>query len=129
MKKALKHLLIIFLALNLLVIISGKSWMYKAISITYLKGHTSSYIHDFTHFPSNEIAVNNHQKWAVAKNYNQAELPDFIKPLNDSLETVAFMVIQNDSIRYEEYWHGYSADTMSNSFSMTKSFRRKNESH
>jgi CubicO group peptidase (beta-lactamase class C family) len=32
------------------------------------------------------------------------------------------MVIINDSIQYEQYWHGYSADTMSNSFSMAKSW-------
>jgi CubicO group peptidase (beta-lactamase class C family) len=49
-------------------------------------------------------------------------LPDFIKPVNDSLETVAFMVIVNDSIQFEKYWYGYSADAMSNSFSMSKSF-------
>ena len=121
MKKALKYLLIIFLALNLLII-SGKSWMYKAISITYLKGHTSSYIHDFMHFPANTIQVSEHQEWATAENYNKAQLPEFIKHVNESLETVAFMVIINDSIQYEEYWHGYSADTMSNSFSMSKSW-------
>jgi CubicO group peptidase (beta-lactamase class C family) len=122
MKRALKYLLIIFVAFNLLIIISGKSWMYKAISITYLKGHTSSYIHDFMHFPANTMEAGTHQEWAIANNYNKAELPEFIKPINESLETVAFMVIINDSINYEEYWHGYSVDTMSNSFSMSKSW-------
>ena len=122
MKKGLKYLLIIFVLLNLLIVLSGKSWLYKAISITYLKGHPSSYIHDFVHFPANTIEAGTHQKWAIADNYNTAELPDFIKPVNDSLETVAFMVIVNDSIQFEKYWHGYSADTMSNSFSMSKSW-------
>jgi CubicO group peptidase (beta-lactamase class C family) len=122
MKRALKYLLIIFVAFNLLIIISGKSWMYKAISITYLKGHTSSYIHDFMHFPANTMEAGTHQEWAIANNYNKAQLPEFIKPVNESLETVAFMVIINDSINYEEYWHGYSVDTMSNSFSMSKSW-------
>ncbi|MDC0204608.1 beta-lactamase family protein, partial [Flavobacteriales bacterium] len=122
MKKGLKYLLLIFILLNLLIVLSGKSWLYKAISITYLKGYPSSYIHDFVHFPSNTIEAGAYQKWAIADNYNTAELPDFIKPVNDSLETVAFMVIINDSIQFEKYWHGYSADTMSNSFSMSKSW-------
>jgi CubicO group peptidase (beta-lactamase class C family) len=122
MTKALKYLLILFLAINLLILVSGKSWMYKAISITYLKGYTSSYIDDFVHFPANTIESGAHQEWAIADNYNNVELPDFIKPVNDSLETVAFMVIVNDSIQFEKYWYGYSADTMSNSFSMSKSF-------
>ena len=122
MKKLLKYLLVIFVILNLLILISDKCWMYKAISITYLKGHTSSYIDDFIHFPANTIETGTHQKWAIANNYNTTKFPDFIKPVNDSLETVAFMVIVNDSIQFEKYWHGYSADTMSNSYSMAKSF-------
>ena len=50
------------------------------------------------------------------------QLPQFIQELNDSLETTAFLVIKNDSILYEEYWHGYSEDSLSNSFSMSKSW-------
>ena len=49
MKKVLKYILIVFLFINLLIVLSGRIWMYKAISITYLKGYTSSYIHDFVH--------------------------------------------------------------------------------
>ena len=122
MKKFLKYLLVIFVILNLLIVISGKSWMYKAISITYLKGYPSSYIHDFIHFPANIIDAGIFEKWAIAKDYNHTKLPEFIKPINDSLETVAFLVIQNDSIKFERYWGGYSADSMSNSFSVSKSF-------
>jgi len=122
MKKILKYLLFIFIAINLLILISGKSWIYKAISITYLKGHTSSYIHDFVHFPANTIEAGKHQEWTISKNYNKVNLPEFIKPINKELETVAFLVIINDSITYEEYWHGYSEDSASNSFSMSKSY-------
>ena len=122
MKKVLNYLLIIFVALNLLILIGGKGWMYKAISITYLKGYTSSYIDDFVHFPANTIETGAHQAWGIANDYNKAELPEFIKPINDSLETVAFIVIKNDSIVFEEYWYGYSADSMSNSYSMAKSW-------
>ena len=122
MKKVLKYLLLIFIGLNLLIVLSGKTWMYKAISITYLKGHTSSYIHDYIHFPANIIESGEHQEWFISSKYNNAELPQFIKDLNDSLETTVFMVIQNDSILFEEYWHGYSSDSLSNSFSMAKSW-------
>lgn len=122
MKKIFKYLLIVFVLLNLLIVLSGKSWMYKAISVTYLQGYTSSYIHDFVHFPANNIENGEHQEWLISSNYNKTELPEFIKPINKELETVAFMVIQNDSILFEEYWHGYSADSASNSFSMAKSW-------
>ena len=119
---AFKCLLIIFILINLLIILSGKIWMYKAISITYLKGYSSSYIDDFVHFPANSIETGTHQEWEIANSYNKEELPEFINEVNLELETVAFMIIKNDSIIFEEYWHGYSADTMSNSFSMAKSW-------
>ena len=122
MKKLLKYLIVIFLLLNILILISGKGWMYKAISVTYLKGYTSSYIDDFVHFPANTIETGVCQEWGIANDYNKEELPEFINPINDSLETVAFMVIKNDSIVFEEYWYGYSADSMSNSYSMAKSW-------
>jgi len=122
MKTIFKHLLIVFILINLLIILSGNSWMYKAISITYLKGYTSSYIDDFVHFPANTIETGTHQEWGIANNYNKEELPEFINEVNEKLETVAFMVIKSDSIIFEEYWHGYSADTMSNSYSMAKSW-------
>lgn len=122
MKKALKYILAIFVILNLLIILSGKSWLYKAVSVTYLKGHTSSYIDDYIHFPSNSIKNGNHQEWLVSKEYNKAQLPEFIKPINDKLGTVAYVVIKNDSIIFEEYWNGYSSDSSSNSFSMAKSW-------
>ena len=122
MKKVFKYLVIIFVLINLLIVLSGKLWLYKGIAITYLRGHTSAYIDDFVYFPANTIKAGKHQEWLISKNYNQAKLPEFINVVNTELETVAFMVIKNDSIQYEEYWHGYSADTMSNSFSMAKSW-------
>jgi len=122
MKKALKYILAIFVILNFIIILSGKSWLYKAVSVTYLKGHTSSYIDDYIHFPSNSIKDGNYQEWLVSKEYNKAQLPEFIKPINDKLGTVAYVVIKNDSIIFEEYWNGYSADSSSNSFSMAKSW-------
>ncbi|MDA7728528.1 beta-lactamase family protein [Flavobacteriales bacterium] len=122
MKKALKYIFLTFVILNFLIILSGKSWLYKAVSVTYLKGYTSSYIDDYIHFPSNSIKNGNHQEWLVSKEYNKAQLPEFIKPINDKLGTVAYMVIKNDSIIFEEYWNGYSSDSSSNSFSMAKSW-------
>jgi len=118
----LKYFLIVFFFLNLLILISGKSWLYKAISITYLKGHTSSYINDFIYMPAETIESGKHQEWLTAHNYNKEELPDFIKSINENLETVAYMVIIKDSIHFEKYWHGYNSDTMSNSFSISKSW-------
>jgi CubicO group peptidase (beta-lactamase class C family) len=38
------------------------------------------------------------------------------------METVAFVVVKNDSLLHEQYWDGYGPDSRSNSFSMAKTF-------
>lgn len=40
----------------------------------------------------------------------------------ENTNTVAFLVIRNDSILYENYWNGYEADSNIPSFSVAKSF-------
>lgn len=45
------------------------------------------------------------------------DLDDFLKKSN----TVAFLVIKNDTVRYENYFHGYKESSMLTSFSMAKS--------
>ncbi|HSI89719.1 MAG TPA: serine hydrolase, partial [Adhaeribacter sp.] len=39
----------------------------------------------------------------------------------ESLKTVAFLVICNDSVRQEHYWRGYGPESVTNSFSVSKS--------
>jgi len=49
---------------------------------------------------------------------------DFKQEFDEYLEeneTVAFLVIQNDSIKYKRYFNGYSESSIINSFSITKS--------
>lgn len=79
-------------------------------------------IEDYKIFDNREvIASDDPFEWPVSKTYNQFE---FSQQQRDSLEhysTVAFLVIQNDSILYEEYWDDYGPDSYSNSFSASKS--------
>ncbi|HET8753605.1 MAG TPA: serine hydrolase, partial [Salinimicrobium sp.] len=44
-----------------------------------------------------------------------------LKKLNKDRETVAFLIIKNDSIWYEKYFDEFNKDSKSNSFSMAKS--------
>ncbi|MGZ4035530.1 MAG: serine hydrolase domain-containing protein, partial [Bacteroidia bacterium] len=40
----------------------------------------------------------------------------------EAMQTVAYVVIKNDSLIHEQYWDGYGEDSYTNSFSMAKSF-------
>ncbi|MGB0983747.1 MAG: serine hydrolase domain-containing protein [Saprospiraceae bacterium] len=58
-------------------------------------------------------------KSGKAKESNNAYRLD---TLLEGTNTVAFIVIRNDSILYESYWEGYQADSKIPSFSVAKSF-------
>ena len=122
MKKTAKYFLVFFVFVNLFVVFTNKTWLYKGISVSYLKGYTSSYINDFVYFPADTILADQHEEWLVSKNYNKSYTAKYINQFHEELGSIAFIVIQNDSIHYEKYWQGYSGDSMSNSFSMAKSW-------
>ena len=57
----------------------------------------------------------------MSLSYNAPKLnKSFEKTLNE-YNTTAFLVVKDDSIRFEKYWNGYSSKKLSNSFSVTKS--------
>lgn len=60
-------------------------------------------------------------QWPVAAAYNRYRMDEEDNRYLDELGTVAFLVIQRDSILYEEYRDGWSPETLSNIFSATKS--------
>jgi CubicO group peptidase (beta-lactamase class C family) len=60
-------------------------------------------------------------KKIIAKNsLDHNQVFDFDRYLEDS-KTVAFLVIQNDTIKYENYFNKYNQSSVSSSFSMAKS--------
>lgn len=82
---------------------------YPDISDTYL-------------FPSHTVhKADSCWEWPVAKDYNKHDLSPEENAYLEKFGTVAFLVIQNDSIVYEEYRDGWTPETLSNIFSATKS--------
>jgi len=51
---------------------------------------------------------------------NSVTLPDSLILNMEKMQTVAFLVIQNQEIIYEKYWEDYSESSLSNSFSAAK---------
>lgn len=68
-------------------------------------------------FPQETIS----KPWNIKSNYNQESLTDSLKNILESTNSVAFLIIQNDSILSEYYWDNYGEGSRSNSFSMAKS--------
>lgn len=122
LKKTGKWLLIILVILNLAILISGRTYLYKGIANTYLRGRSGPSISEYGIFDNREVKAGTEQKWHRSASYNSAKIPAALEPHFEALDTKAFVVIRNDSLVHEQYWDGYGPDSHSNSFSMAKSF-------
>ncbi|MFD1094451.1 serine hydrolase domain-containing protein [Salegentibacter chungangensis] len=126
MKKFLRFLgylfLFLFLAI-LLLYLFGYDYILKGARVTYLTGHKTAYIDDYPHFTNRLIQndENNEWEWPVSSEYNETPATKILDSLNKELGTIAFLIIKNDSVWFEEYYKDYGPDSKTNSFSMAKS--------
>lgn len=119
----LSALLIITIVLSvLLLVIFDYGYILRGAKVTYLNGYKTAYIDDYPEFDNRLIeAGDHHQPWPEHSEYNTAIATNKLKELNEELETAAFLIIKNDSIWFEKYYHNYSGISKTNSFSMAKS--------
>ncbi len=124
--KALAQILMGFVVVIIVVVavaeFSGHGYLIKAVSASYLRGYNSASIGDAKYFDTREIpAASTPWEWPVHQAYNQAPLSGRLTTMLEETESVAFLIVKNDSIIQEYYWDGYSDNSRSNSFSMAKS--------
>lgn len=95
---------------------ADKNYVYSAIY------YNLANIDDNTIFEQRQIeAPQRAQPWPLAVGYNELTSPEELERLHRDLRSVAFLIVQKDSILHEQYWDGYSDASLSNSFSMAKS--------
>ncbi|WP_321517079.1 serine hydrolase [Marinifilum fragile] len=78
-------------------------------------------IDDYKIFENTEVNVADGRKWKESDSYNKYELESSDREYLEDHETVAYLIIQDGKVLYEEYWDGYNVDSYSNIFSATKS--------
>lgn len=122
LKKIGKWFLIILVILNLSIVISGRTYLYKGIGNTYLKGRSGPSVDEYPIFDNREVTAGIYQTWNHSKKYNSQKIPAEYLETFDAMQSIAFVVIKNDSMIHEQYWDGYGADSYTNSFSMAKTF-------
>jgi len=112
----LRALLVAFVLGNVLLILTGKTFFYRAL------------IYNFANIDDNKIfdqriihKSTNPQPWPLSKKYNKTDLSKALKTYHESEKSIAFVVLKNDSLVHEEYWSGYGENSLTNSFSMGKS--------
>lgn len=125
MKITLKILgaFLIFIIFGILLLyIFNYEYILRGVQVVYMQGYTTAYIDDYPEFDNRKIpSGDSYQAWPKHKAYNSVSATKKLQETNDELGTVAFLIIKNDSIWFENYVEGYTDTTLTNSFSMAKS--------
>lgn len=119
--KVLLAILLFIIAAVLMLYLFNYEYILKGLKTTYLNGHTTAFIGDYTEFDNREIEAGKPQPWPLHSHYNETKATPGLNEINKELHTVAFLIIKNDSIWYENYAEDYGPDSKTNSFSMAKS--------
>jgi CubicO group peptidase (beta-lactamase class C family) len=119
MKRNYKILLYVAAGLmvaNLAIVLTGNAYLYRALWYNFAG------IDDNRIFPSAPIPAGMPSPWPLSAEYNRMPLPAKLRQELEARESIAFLVIRHDSIIQEQYWEGYKDTSLSNSFSMAKTF-------
>jgi CubicO group peptidase (beta-lactamase class C family) len=111
----------ILIVLNLLILLSGKYYLYNGIRHTYLQGKTGPGIYDLNIF-YNDTIEHDPKMYPLHrfKSVNRYKFNSRDQALMSSLDTRAFLVLKGDSLLFENYANGHTPETVSNSFSAAK---------
>ena len=105
---------ILFL-LNVAIIITGNTYLYKTLYY-----HASS-IDDYKIFENRTVSAGSYIPIPNSSKYNNTKLDASFRKILEEFKSTAFLVLKDDSVVYEEYWDDYNADSYSGSFSVAKS--------
>lgn len=115
-KRILYILLLVIVIANVAIWASDTTYIYKALV------YQQPGIDDLEIFPYTTIENKGKKDpWKISSTKNNIKLSDSLRNVLERYETVAFLVIKNDSIQYEEYWDTWNENSYSNSFSVAKS--------
>jgi CubicO group peptidase (beta-lactamase class C family) len=120
-KGFLKGLLGLIAIIVIALYITDYDYILKGVRVVYMTGHTTAYIDDYPHFENAPIKNAAVQQWPLHSAYNTISATDHLNNVNETLGTVAFVIIKNDSLWYENYAEDYGPASRTNSFSMAKS--------
>ena len=118
LKKLLLWLILLIGGLIGLAYLTGNNHIPRGVRFTYLMGRSGPEIDDRDFFPSSAIAANDPQPWPQGGRYGQLALNSAQEKDITDLHSVAFAVWQHDSLIFEQYWNGWAADSVANSFSV-----------
>lgn len=117
----LKWPVLIIALLVLVAYASGNQFLIKGLWAAYLHGNTSATIGDAQFFETRTVKAASAAPWKVSDFYFEWDISGELRRSLEETRSVAFLMVKEGEIVFEEYWDGYSDSSRSNSFSMAKS--------
>ena len=115
MKKIIGALLLVCIFVGGYLLIPSNYYLRQTIVHLYPK------IDQYPIFENRKVSAKDPQPWETADVYNKLSINPTYLPQFKKHGTVAFLVIQDSALVFEQYWEDYSDQKRSNSFSMAKS--------
>ena len=109
--KLLKGIIITILGLIAILYITDTDYLLKAVRTVYAKGYTTAFLEDYKEFDNAEILNGTPQPWPIHNEYNSVSETERLKKYNDAYGTIAYVIIKNDSIWFENYYDGFDEDS------------------
>lgn len=122
LKKTLKVIIILFALIIATLYITDTDYLIKAVRTIYLRGYTTAFLDDYKRFDNATTDISQPQPWTNHNDYNTVKPTKKLEEINKQNQTIAYVIIKNDSIWFEKYYDGYDENSKSNSFSMAKSY-------
>ncbi|MDO7172212.1 serine hydrolase domain-containing protein [Mariniflexile sp. AS56] len=122
LRKLLKWIAILFGLFIIVLYITDTDYLLKAVRTIYLTGHSTAYLEDYKKFENQTVENGTPQPWPNHKDYNSVKETEGLDKINKTNGTIAYVIIKNDSIWFENYYDGFDENSKSNSFSMAKTY-------
>ena len=120
-KYGLRLSLILIIGLNLFILITGKTYIYKAFESTYLKGYIQPTIYEIDEFNNRVVSKGDSQKWKEHPKLNNIKLSAKGLEFIEKFDPASFLIAWDDTLIFEQYWGKHNKSELGNSFSMSKS--------
>lgn len=115
MKKAGWAILLVVCCIGGYLVLPSNYYLRRALT------HLLPKIDQYPIFENRTVKAVDPQPWKQSETYNTLAIPERFQPVFDQLGTVAYLIIKDSTLLFEQYWEGYSPKSHSNSFSMAKS--------
>ena len=122
LKRTLKWGLLTIIGLIAILYITDTDYLLKAVRTIYAKGYTTAFLEDYKEFDNVKIENDEPQPWPKHKDYNSVTETERLQKYNEAYGAIAYVIIKNDSIWFENYYDGFDENSKTNSFSMAKSY-------